>query len=656
VYVNPAPAITNIFRTICTGTSFVVTPTSGTDGFVPIGTTYTWGLPTVTNNSVTGGQSNSTPASSIFGGDLFNPTSSSQTAVYYVVPVLGTCIGAGFSVFITIDPKPNVTPMSTVVCSGVQFVVSPQDGSNGVVPANTRYAWSAPSGTNIGNGQTASNQLTINGTLTNSVNVQRTATYLVTPSFGACSGLSLSGNQFTVTVFVDPTPAITSFTTSPICTGTSFAVTPTTAGNIIPSNTLYGWGAPIPEVASLSGGQPSAFSSTNIFSGTLFNPTKQQYDYVYTVTPQAGNCVGATFNVTVPIDPKPFVPALSTTICNGVFVVTPTPTTDGFNGTVPVNTFYSWNAPTVSTTLLTGGQTGTGTTSITGSLNNATSVTQTAVYEIIPSIGACTGANGGSMFTLTVFVNPAPAINQINRTICTGTSFVVTPTTVTDGFVPDGTTYTWTVPSYGNGALSGGDSRTSASVNIFGGNLINPTNAPQTVVYTVTPQVGNCPGTPFQLIITVDPKPQVNPMSTIICSGVQFVVSPANITNGLVPAGTNYSWNQPSVSNASLTGGNTQSGLSVFGTLTNQTNFQQTATYLVIPSYGACSGLTLSGSPFTVTVSVNPAAIISTINTTVCSGVTFRVTLRLRGRPHLEGLIDICRAVLGQKGILRLLP
>ncbi|MFN9999031.1 MAG: PKD-like domain-containing protein, partial [bacterium] len=282
VFVNPAPAITNIFRTICTGTSFVVTPTNGTNGFVPDGTTYTWGLPTVTSNSVTGGQSNSTSASSIFGGDLINPTSSSQTAVYYVVPVLGTCTGAGFSVFITIDPKPAITPMSRITCSGVGFVVSPVDGTNGLVPANTRYAWSPPSGTNIGNGQPATNQLTINGTLTNSVNVQRTATYLVTPSFGACSGLSLSGNQFTVTVFVDPTPAITSFTTSPICTGTSFAVTPTSAGNIIPSNTLYGWGAPTPEVASLSGGQPSAFSSTNIFSGTLFNPTKQQFDYVYT--------------------------------------------------------------------------------------------------------------------------------------------------------------------------------------------------------------------------------------------------------------------------------------------------------------------------------------------------------------------------------------
>jgi hypothetical protein len=96
-------------------------------------------------------------------------------------------------------------------------VVSPVDGTNGVVPINTRYAWSAPSGNNIGNGQSASNQLTINGLLSNSVNVQRTATYLVTPSYGVCTGPN-AGNQFTVTVFVDPTPAINSFTTSPICT------------------------------------------------------------------------------------------------------------------------------------------------------------------------------------------------------------------------------------------------------------------------------------------------------------------------------------------------------------------------------------------------------------------------------------------------------
>ncbi|MFN5424345.1 MAG: PKD-like domain-containing protein, partial [Bacteroidota bacterium] len=316
-----------------------------------------------------------------------------------------------------------------------------------------------------------------------------------------------------------------------------------------------------------------------------------------------------------------------TTICNGVFIVTPTPTTNGTDGVVPVGTAYNWLGSPVN---LPGGLTASGPTSatgnITGTLTNNTSSTLTAVYLVTPSFGACSGLSSGDVFSVTVFVNPAPAITTINRTICTGTSFVVTPTNGTDGFVPDGTQYTWGTPVHQNGLVGGGVSNGTLSANIYGGPLTNTSNVPLTVSYPVIPRQGTCNGAAFTLVITVDPKPQVNAMSTVVCSGVGFVVSPVDGANGLVPIGTNYSWNQPSVSNASLTGGISQSGATVFGTLTNQTNFQQTATYLVIPSYGTCSGLTQSGNPFTVTVNVNPAAIINTINTTACSGQPFQVS------------------------------
>ncbi|MFO0452120.1 MAG: PKD-like domain-containing protein, partial [Pseudomonadota bacterium] len=562
----------------------------------------------------------------IYGGPLTNTSNVPLTVSYPVYAVQGSCGGAAFTLVITVDPKPQVNAMSTIICSGVGFVVSPVNGTNGLVPANTRYEWGLPSGTNLTGGAGATNQTTINGTLTNGVNVQRTATYVVTPSFGACSGLTQSGTPFTVTVFVDPTPSVTGITLAPLCTGSLFAVTPT--AGIIPSNTVYGWGAPAQVgVGSVTGGVASSFSSTNVFGGPLYNNTNASYTLRYTVTPQAGNCVGGNFLVDVQIDPRPSVPALSTTICAGAFVVTPTPTTDGYNGMVPVGTAYNWNLPASTSSLTVSGPTN-ATTNITGTLTNNTSVQQTAVYSITPSFGACSGlTQSGNPFTLTVSVNPRPSITTINRTICTGTSFVVTPTNGTDGFVPDGTTYTWGSPVHQNGSVTGGQSNLSTpSGNIYGGPLTNTSNAPLTVSYPVTPRQGGCNGTPFTLVITVDPKPQVNEMSTVVCSGLQFIVSPSNVTNGLVPVGTLYAWGLPSGTNLSGGAGATNQ-TTINGTLTNGVNVQRTATYVVTPSFGACSGLTQSGTPFTVTVFVDPTPSVTNITLApLCTGSLFAVT------------------------------
>ncbi|NDA63360.1 MAG: hypothetical protein EBX50_15170 [Chitinophagia bacterium] len=78
-----------------------------------------------------------------------------------------------------------------------------------------------PSGVNFTNGQSESDQPTVNGSLTNNVNSLRTATYLVTPSFENCTG-----NQFTVTVFINPTPSINTINRV-VCSGSTFEATPT---------------------------------------------------------------------------------------------------------------------------------------------------------------------------------------------------------------------------------------------------------------------------------------------------------------------------------------------------------------------------------------------------------------------------------------------
>lgn len=88
-------------------------------------------------------------------------------------------------------------------------------------------------------------------------------------------------------------------------------------------------------------------------------------------------------------------------------------------------------------------------------------------------------------------------------------------------------------------------------------------------------------------------------MTASTCSGVPFTATPVNGTNGVVPAGTTYSWTAPSVTGG-MTGGAGGSGASISGTLTNPTTSAQTATYTVTPAAGGCTG-----SAFTLTATIN---------------------------------------------------
>ncbi|NDA63361.1 MAG: hypothetical protein EBX50_15175, partial [Chitinophagia bacterium] len=613
VTVNLAPVLNSVYRTICTGTTFTVTPTNVTDGYVPVGSSYIWSAPIYSSASMSGGSSRTTPAPNITDGPIFNLTRVPQTASYFVSLVGGeNCGVANFTLVITVNPQPQINAMTAVICSGSQFIVNPEDGINGNVPINTRYAWSAPTGLNIGNGQAASNQEAVIGNLTNGVNTMRTATYIVTPSFATCNG-----NTFTVTVFIDPAPTINTINRT-ICTGTVFVITPTTGvDGYVPPSTTYTWEMPIYSNASLIGGTSRANPASNIFNGPLYNSTNIDLVASYKVTPKTGNCLGSSFSAVITVSPLPVISAMSAVVCSGSqFVLIPA---NSVNGIVPSATRYAWAAPSGGN--FGNGQSGFDQTSINGTLTTDSNDQQTATYYVTPSVANCTG----SQFTVNIIVIPSPTINNIVRTICTGTSFVVTPTTGVDGFVPNGTQYKWDAPIYSNASLSGGVSRSSFTNNIFGGPLTNPTSQTFSASYKINPQVdGSCKGNSFTLVINIAPRPVISSMSTVVCSGYTFTVSPVDGNSGfIVPADTRYSWGLPTYTTTFTGGASGSSKINIYGTIRNTSNITQTATYLVTPTTLSADCI---GSVFTLLVRVNPTAEIGMLSTVVCSGYPFAVT------------------------------
>ena len=298
VTVNPKPKIANATRVICSGDQFAFSATNNQPTtIVPANTTFTW---TVADNANITGESNQSSPQSTVSQTLTNITNVAQQVLYTVTPTsgaTGNCIGNTFTITVTVNPKASISNITTQICSGRAFAVTPGGGTD-LIPSATLYSWSAPSVTGgLTGGAAASNQTTISGTLSNPTNSAQTATYTVTPTSGNCTGPT-----FTVTVTVNPLPSLTvSATPSAICTGQSSQLSVSGADT-------YSW-SPATGLSATTGTPVTA---------TLTNNTSSNTTTTYTVT-GTFTTTGCTKNatVTVTVYPLPSVNAgQDLTLCN----------------------------------------------------------------------------------------------------------------------------------------------------------------------------------------------------------------------------------------------------------------------------------------------------------------------------------------------------
>ncbi len=209
--------------------------------------------------------------------------------------------------------------------------------------------------------------------------------------------------------------------------------------------------------------------------------------------------------------------------------------------------------------------------------------------------GGCTAPSG---VTNSTEVNVTPIISDISgTTICSGENFEVIPLDGSNGLVPAGTTYTWTVSSNGN--LTGQSDVTTAQSSISQ-TLTNTSLVDQTVTYTVTPTTPDgCVGNSFEVDVLVRPMPTVNPISDqdIGCSGQSTTA--VNFTGNGV-AGVVYNWtnSEPSIGLAASGTGNIPAFIAE-----NPSSGPITATITVTPTVNGCPGPSES---FTITVDPTP--------------------------------------------------
>jgi gliding motility-associated-like protein len=599
ITIDPIANITPKTVAACSGSPFTV----NINDIIPANTRYTWTNPSISSGSgtVTGAAAQSSQVSIIGQGLSNNPVNRTTpvTLNYTVTPIAITgsvsCTSPTFPVTVTLNPVSTITQQTAITCSNQPFNISLT-----AFPPGTNFTWSlaptiAPNTSALtgGTNQTTPTNV-ISQTLINTTNQAATATYLITPITGNCVG-----TQFNAIVTVNPTPNIVNLNQSvTICSGATLNL----PQSGVPSNTLYTWSMPTIIPSNTVNGATSLNAQT-VFSQTLNNITNNPVTATYSITPVAGSCAGASFNVTATINPVANYSTQTYNSCSGVnFTFNP------YNA--PSGTNYTWNIPSYpQNSKLSGGTSqAIPQNNITQNLINLADTASIAKFTITPNTNGCIGPD----FNLLVTVNPLPVVADLQNSNCSGSPFNIIP----QSSIP-GTLYTWNLPEIPLNNLTGGTAKTTPT-NSINGTLFNATLSNANAKYTVTPIANGCVGNSFNLIETINPVPSVALINQKICSNTAFDASPTGLpTNAL----TLYTWNTPVISPANaLTGGSQQdiAVTNVSQNLTNITNAVATASYNVTPITGACAG-----TPFKVVVTVTPRAAQPDLSATICSGGTF---------------------------------
>ena len=596
ITVEPEPVMSSaVAESICSGASPSIVLSSNV-----VGSSFSWVVTNVTNVT---GTSIGDVGTDLTTEVLTNNNGVVGSVVYDVTPTgpaTLNCTGVIQTVTITIDPEPVMTSGTLeTICSGgsptIAFI------SN---VAGSTFAWVVTSVTNVTGtivGDVGTDLTT--ELLTNISGLSGSVIYDVTPTGPVA--LNCVGAIQTVTVNVDPAPVMTSGVAETICSGDSPTIV---FSSNVPGST-YAW--IVTNVTNVTG-TVIGDVGTDLTTETLINVSGAAGSVIYDVTPTGPlvlNCVGAVQSITVTVDPEPVITSIDNeTICSGT-----TPSI-AFASNVAGTTF-AWEVTGVSS--VAGTVLGDVGIDFTGELLiNTSGVLGSVTYQVTATGPAATNCVG-SVQTVTITVEPEPVMTSIStETICSGSS----PTIVFTSNVA-GATYNWIVTSVNNvtGTIVGNTGTTDLTTEV----LTNSVGVVGTVTYDVAPtgptapSLG-CAGAIQVVTVTVQPGPVVVlGQTSSVCSGesidYEILITPLN-----TPAGTEFIWAPPTMSDGSIQG---SPGINVpadpLGTfhltdvLINTSNAPISATYSVIPVGPA--PFNCPGTSVDVIITINPAPALSTV-------------------------------------------
>lgn len=361
IFIIPTPAAPTVNTTaVCVGKTALLTATAP-------GGNYEW------YTVASGG-------TFISNSSVYTTPVLSATTTYYVQSTINSCTGPRAAVTVTVSPKPSINSAPAgEVCSSQPLtyqILSDQTGSS--------YTWSRAVVAGISNPQSGTqNSSTITEVLTNNTAAGIQVLYQIIPVNNGCTG-----DAFTHTVLVKPTPAAPALTNStPVCVGTALSLFASSV-----TGASYQWLGP------------------NNFSSTLQNPVISDV-----VLASAGNYqVSVTVNgcTSLPsiktIAPVIAAPAASSNspVCVGSTIQLSTAGLAGAN--------YQWSGPLGFSSL-----------SQNPSLPSA-ATSRAGKYFVTAFIAGCAGLTDSVI--ITVNTPPDPPVISTNSPVCVLDSIVLQAT------------------------------------------------------------------------------------------------------------------------------------------------------------------------------------------------------------------------------------
>jgi gliding motility-associated-like protein len=324
VTVNPTPVIPNQTTAICSGETFVISPTNSLPNtIIPSGTTYQW---TVESNPSVTGQSNESSPQTQISQRLFNMTNAVQIVTYNVTPTSGAdgfCIGDPFEVTVQVNPVPVIADVVVpAICSGTDFEVIPVNGSGSnsddIVPSDMTYTWTVVdlSGQISGDSDESAAQNSISQTLTNDSNIPQTVTYTVIPTYDVAAA-NCQAAPFQVEVTVNPEPTMDAVASQSICGGTAFDALSYISDV---SGVSYAWELTSTTIPTDITGYPFPSGTGELSPVVIQNDGDTPFTLNYELTVLYGGCEGNTVPFSITINPSPLVTissSASQSICFG---------------------------------------------------------------------------------------------------------------------------------------------------------------------------------------------------------------------------------------------------------------------------------------------------------------------------------------------------
>lgn len=356
---------------------------------------------------------------------------------------------------------------------------------------------------------------------------------------------------------------------------------------------------------------PNGNKSVSVTAGT------SNFNLILTINYANTALLPRTCTTAVTVKPRPVGSADNATVCSG------DQASITLNSDI-TGTNFAWTASV--TTAPTGGSisgvtaSGSG-TPIVQTLSNNGTTNGVVTYVVTPTADGC----AGTPFNVTITVKPRPVGTPDAKSICSGDNTNVTlSANITSS-------YSWTA-SLLSGSASGFSNSTGSSISQV---LTNTSSANAVVRYSVTPTANGCAGTPFNVDITVKPRPVGSASPQTICSGAATSVNlNSNVT------GTTFTWTA-ALHTGSVSGFSNSNGATIAQTLTGS----GVVRYTVTPTVAGCPG-----DAFTVDVTVNDCDVFCTYTQGAYGSVG---GMSCNGETSYSTYETITRAINAQGGTLR---